>query len=156
MSFYLNVQKEIMEPADILFMRRIGAYGPENNQLMDRMKGWISSHDLWSWQTTLLGIPWDNPFQVKAEECRYDVCMIWNKETFPQTGEVVAGQFGGGVYAVFLLEHTLEAVQAAWGGYRDTLLALGFVLDETRPEMERYQKKLVDQHLCELCVPILK
>lgn len=156
MSFYLNVQKEIMEPADILFMRRVGAYGPENRQLMDRMKGWISSHDLWSRQTTLLGIPWDNPSLVKAKACRYDICMIWNEEMLPRTDEVVPGWFGGGVYAVFLLEHTPEAVQAAWGRYSAALLALGYALDDSRPVMERYQKELVDRHLCELCVPILK
>lgn len=156
MSFYLNVQKEIMEPADILFMRRIGAYGPENNQLMDRMKGWISSHDLWNQQTTLLGIPWDNPSLVKAKECRYDVCMIWNKETFPQTEGVARGRFKGGVYAVFLLEHTAEAVQTAWSEYPLVLTEQGYVVDEAKPVIERYQKELVDQHLCELCVPILK
>lgn len=156
MSFYVNVQKEIMEPSAVLSMRRVGAYGPENRQLMDRMKGWISSHGLWDQQTTLLGIPWDNPALVKAEACRYDVCMIWDKETIPRTDEVVPGRFSGGRYEVFRLEHTAEAVQAAWSGYSSALHALGWVLDETRPVMERYQKKLVDQHLCELCVPILK
>ena len=156
MPFYLSVKEEMLKPSAVLSMRRIGAYGPENRQLMDRMKGWISSHDLWNQQTTLLGIPWDNPSLVKAGACRYDVCMIWNKEIFPQTGEVVAGQFGGGVYAVFLLKHTAEAVQTAWSKYPMVLKEQGYVADETRPAIERYQKELVDQHLCELCVPILK
>lgn len=63
--------------------------------------------------------------------------------------------FSGGLYAVFLLEHTAEAIQIAWSEYPSALVALGYVPDETKPVMERYQKKLVDRHLCELCVPIL-
>lgn len=156
MPFYLNVQKETIEPSVVLLMRRVGAYGPENRQLMNRMKGWISSHGLRDRQTTLLGIPWDNPSMTRAEECRYDVCMLWDKKMIPQTDEVVLGQFSGGMYVVFLLEHTAEAVQAAWSGYSATLPALEFTLDASRPVMERYRKELVDRHLCELCVPILK
>ena len=68
----------------------------------------------------------------------------------------MTGQFGGGVYAVFLLEHTAEAVQTAWSEYPLVLKEQGYVADKTRPVIERYQKELVDQHLCELCVPILK
>ena len=156
MPFYLSVQKEMMQPCDVLFMRRVGAYGPENHKLMNHMKAWVQNQRLWEQQTTLLGIPWDNPFQVKAEECRYDVCMIWDKKMIPQTDEVTVGQIDGGLYAVFWLEHTAEAVQAVWREYSTVLFALGYVLDNTRPAMERYQKKLVDQHLCELCVPILE
>lgn len=83
MPFYLNVQKETMQPSKVLFMRRVGAYGPENRRLMNRMKEWIKSRGLWEQETTLLGIPRDNPFQIKEEECRYDVCMIWDKNAFP-------------------------------------------------------------------------
>lgn len=156
MPFYWNVQKETMEPSAVLLMRRVRAYGPENRQLMNRMKGWISSHGLWEQKTTLLGIPWDNPSMTRAEACRYDVCMLWDKETIPETDEVIPGQFSGGMYAVFLLEHTAEAVQAAWSGYSAALPVLGFTVDASRPVMERYRKELVDRHLCELCVPILK
>lgn len=156
MPFYLKVQKETLEPFTVLFMRRKGAYGPENRRLMDRMKEWAASHDLWNGQTTLLGIPWDNPSVTKAEECRYDVCMVWDEEAASHPEEIARGQIGGGLYAVFLLEHTAEAVQAAWSGYPSALLALGCIPDETRPVMERYRKKLVDQHRCELCVPVLK
>ena len=155
MPFYLSVQKETMKPSAFLFMRRVGAYGPENRKLMDRMKGWIKNHGLWNEQTVILGIPRDNPSLVKAEECRYDVCMIWEKEPAPHGDGVALGQFSGGLYAVFLLEHTAEAVQAGWSEYRSALSALGYTPDEAKPAMERYQNQLVDRHLCELCVPIL-
>ena len=155
MPFYLSVQKETMKPSAFLFMRRVGAYGPENRKLMDRMKGWIKNHGLWNEQTVILGIPRDNPSLVKAEECRYDVCMIWEKESVPYGDGVAVGQFSGGLYAVFLLEHTAESVQTGWSEYRSVLSALGYTPDEAKPALERYQNKLVDRHLCELCVPIL-
>src|SRR5699024_11894074 len=53
----------------------------------------LSLHD--ALPISLLGIPWDNPSMTRAEACRYDVCMLWDKETIPETDEVVPGQLGG-------------------------------------------------------------
>lgn len=155
MPFYLNVQKETMKPAALLSMRRVGAYGAENYQLMDRMKGWVKQNALWNEQTVILGIPWDDPSVVKAAACRYDVSLIWAEERVPCADGLIQEQIDGGLYAVFLLEHTGQALQTAWEEYRAVLPALGWAPDETRPVMERYQNKLVERHLCELCVPIL-
>ena len=154
MSFYMNIQKRIIRPIPIVYMRRIGEYGPENHKLMEHMKSWICDNDLYDAQTVILGISWDNPSVTKAEQCRYDVCMVAETKEIPHSEIIAYGQISGGCYVVFLIEHTETAVQLAWSSCFSTLLELGYMLDETRPIIERYKKELVDQHYCELCVPI--
>lgn len=56
---------------------------------------------------------------------------------------------------VFQIEHTAQAVQKAWETYSIELEKSNVLQDTSRPMIERYAKKLVDHHSCELCVPIL-
>lgn len=64
-------------------------------------------------------------------------------------------QLAGGSYLVFELEHTAEAIQEAWAKFPEGLNRLGYQLDPSRPIMERYFRQMVENHLCQLCVPIL-
>ena len=64
-------------------------------------------------------------------------------------------QLAGGSYLVFELEHTAEAIQEAWTKFPEGLNRLGYQLDPSRPVMERYFRQMVENHLCQLCVPIL-
>lgn len=153
--FYLNVQTEMIAPFSVIYMRRTGAYGPENHKLMERMKRWIKESGLYHEQTVILGISWDDPSVINAGKCRYDVGIVCEKQVPAYLDDIGREQMHGGCYVVFLIEHTVEAVQMAWKQCFSVLVDLGFTFDRTRPIMERYQKKLVDRHCCELCVPII-
>ena len=69
--------------------------------------------------------------------------------------EITSRRLDGGRYVVFLIKHTAEAIQQAWAECFSELAKRQYTLDFSRPIIERYAKKLVEQHNCELCVPVL-
>ncbi|CAI8783085.1 hypothetical protein EMIT0133MI5_20111 [Bacillus velezensis] len=62
--------------------------------------------------SVILGIPQDHPNRTPKEKCRYDVCLVINQDHVPEPARI--GTFSGGKYAVFLLDHTKEAVSGFW------------------------------------------
>ena len=60
----------------IAYIRRTGKYGAENKQLMEKLKEYLKSNDLFKDDTTILGIALDNPLSTPENEQRYDVGMI--------------------------------------------------------------------------------
>ncbi|HCW54113.1 MAG TPA: hypothetical protein DG753_10320 [Clostridium sp.] len=64
------------------------------------------------------------------------------------------GTIKAGKYAVFTIEHTVEAVQEAWEKIFDEVLINGYKIDFSRDILERYAVKMVNNHKCEICVPI--
>ncbi len=91
---------------------------------------------------------------ISAESCRYDVCMIVEDSFQCDSRDVAVKTVSGGKYATLLIPHTAQAVQSAWGMV-PALCEKGYALDFSRPILERYAKRLVDQHFCELCVPVM-
>jgi DNA gyrase inhibitor GyrI len=61
----------------------------------------------------ILGIPLDNPEITPKEECRYDVCVVMNKD-FNVERPAHIGGISGGKYADFLLDLTKETVSESW------------------------------------------
>ncbi len=155
MSFYTQMEKEIIMPADVLYMRRTGAYGTENYALMDRFKEWLHANQMFCEDTVILAVPLDDPNRTETQKCRYDVCVINAEGGKPTSDEVKSRKLDGGSYLVFRIAHTAGAVQRAWSECFEELSKHGYSLDPARPIMERYAQKLVEHHLCELCVPIL-
>lgn len=52
------------------------------------------------------------------------------------------------------IPHTVEGIQKAWNEMIPQLHLYGYRMDNTKPVIERYRLSLLDQHLCELCVPV--
>jgi DNA gyrase inhibitor GyrI len=69
--------------------------------------------------------------------------------------DVRQGSIAGGKYAVFKIEHTAAAMQQAWAQIFAEISKRGWKVDEARPILERYSVKLVQNHECEMCIPIL-
>jgi DNA gyrase inhibitor GyrI len=57
-------------------------------------------------------------------------------------------------YAIFEIEHTAEAVQKAWSEIFQKSNENGCQMDYTKPIIERFASKMVNNHKCEICVPI--
>ena len=134
----------------IAYIRQIGPYGTGNIQTMEKLKNWAKSNNL----LIILGIAHDNPKTTKPENCRYDTCMVVSNDYCVNEGYVNQGNIIGGNYAVFIISHTAEAVQKAWTEIFPELLKQGYQFDETRPILERYIVEMVNEHYCEICVPI--
>lgn len=155
MSFFYKMNEEKIKTSHVLYMRRIGAYGRDNYILMNNFKDWLKANNLFCDDTVILAVPLDDPNITDPQKCRYDVCMIDVAARKIETDEVKSRQIDGGKYVIFLIAHTPEAVQRAWIECFGELRKHGYSYDASRPVMERYAKKLVDNHYCELCVPIL-
>lgn len=155
MSFFYKMNEEKLNTSYVLYMRRTGAYGKDNYTLMNNFKDWLKANNLLGDDTVILAVPLDDPHITDPQKCRYDVCMIDAAGRNFGTDEVKSRQIDGGKYVIFLIAHTPDAVQRAWTECFGELKKHGYLQDASRPVMERYAKKLVDHHYCELCVPIL-
>lgn len=141
----------------VAFIRRVGPYGAKNKEIMEQLKAWAQTNKLVDKDNMILAFIHDNPQTTLPQNCRYDVCVVlppnWkqNKEnevTFKTTKEAV------GNYAVFTVTHTPLAMQQAWGEIFRELEENSYLLDEKKPIVERYQQEFVENHLCEICVPV--
>ncbi len=152
----MKMNIETIPAYDLAYIRRTGPYGAENIQTMDTLKTWAATHHLLDQNSIILGIAQDNPLVTNPEDCRYDTCLVLQS---PQphlfAGEINHGSTFEGQYAVFEVAHTAEAVQLAWTELFPTLAINNLQIDTTKPILERYATKLIEQHLCEICVPIL-
>jgi DNA gyrase inhibitor GyrI len=137
----------------IVFMRRTGTYGAENNTLMEALKKWASKQGLFV-DSIIYGIAQDNPQTTPPEQCRYDVCLVAGADCHTDES-VQRGEIPNGKYAVFTIPHTVEAVQEFWNTVFLVLHNNNLQYDEAKPILERYKYRFVQDHKCEFCVPIL-
>lgn len=155
-----NVYLEQIQPARMAYVRQTGPYGPSNIQTMEKLKRWADQNKLLNEDAVLFGIPQDHPAAVLPQLCRYDACIViedhfhLDKDISKDTGfEINVGRFPGGNYLIFTVPHTAEGIQNAWNDMIPRLQAEGYRMDN-KPVIERYRPQLLNQHLCELCVPV--
>ena len=138
----------------IAYFRRIGPYGTDNMQMMESIKRWAKANGLVSDDSVLLGIARDDPATAKAESCRYDACVVLPDGYTSADGEARIGRLEGGKYAVFTIDHTAEAVRKAWSELMAVVTAQEYQFDQTKLILERYAVRMVNNHSCEICVPV--
>ncbi|WP_026297088.1 AraC family transcriptional regulator [Paenibacillus daejeonensis] len=148
----MKMKIEMLPSCIIAFVRQTGPYGPANKQAMERLKHWAKRNRLLTESAILFGIPQDDPRTTPPNKCRYDAGIIISEEMMVDD-TVMQGELTGGSYAIFIVEHTVEAVQEAWKMIFPTLHAHGYQLEDG-PIMERYQGTMLLDNQCELCVPI--
>ncbi|QTD41909.1 GyrI-like domain-containing protein [Sporosarcina sp. Te-1] len=148
----MNLTIEELPNSKIAFFRKVGEYGEvQNKELMESFKRWMQKNGLAN-HPTIYGIPQDNPELTLKEECRYDVgILVKNEENVAKPAQV--GDFAGGKYAVFTLEHTKEAVHSFWETVFSKIEENNLTVSN-KPIIERYTAELVHQHLCEILVPV--
>lgn len=150
----MDIKIEKLPAYRIAYIRQLGPYGINNVQIMEKLKKWAESCNLLNDESIILGIAQDNPETTKPEYCRFDACIVVSND-YSMTGSYVKeGYIAGGKYAVLEINHTAEAVQKAWFDIFPELLSQGYKFDEARPIIERYIVQLVNNHHCEICVPI--
>lgn len=140
---------ETFQGVTIAYMRRTGAYGPENRQLMENLKAFLAQHGLFHEKSTILGIPLDDPTITPAEQLRYDIGLIVPaRAVIP----LPTRSIDDGKYAVFEVQHTQQGVSSFWQNIGQLTLSI----DNTKPIIERYSSQKIAEHLCEFCVPIIR
>ncbi|MGX7030870.1 GyrI-like domain-containing protein [Vagococcus zengguangii] len=145
------MRKEIFSNVTISYMRRTGAYGPENAIMMEQLKSYLKTHQLLDYDTVILGIALDNPQEVSEDKLRYDVGVLVDDQN------VIDGlehrKLEDSTYAVFEVAHTVEGVQNFWANLAD--LTIGLKVDFQKPIIERYAFEKITQHLCEFGIPLV-
>lgn len=150
----MNMKIETIPPYRVAYIRNIGPYGTSNVQTMEKLKSWAKSNNLFNNNSIILGIAHDNPEATKPENCRYDTCIVISNDYKVNQDDINQGNIIGGNYAVFKINHSSEAVQKAWIDIFPELSNQGYQFDQTRPILERYVVEMVNNHFCEICVPI--
>lgn len=150
----MNSKVETIPNYRIAYVRQTGPYGPANTQAMEKLKQWAHEKKLLTESAVILGIPQDNPETTPPEQCRYDACIVISKDYLVDTHDSISeGELLGGKYAIFQINHTAEDVQKAWAGIFSELQNKGYQMDN-RPVLERYSGDMIDNHQCEICVPV--
>ncbi|MGR2788690.1 AraC family transcriptional regulator [Bacillus subtilis] len=148
----MKITIEELPESRIAYFRNVGEYGEkQNKELMETFKKWAKLNDVFD-NSTILGIPQDNPETTPKGECRYDVCVVINKD-FNVKKPALVREFSGGKYAVFLLDHTKEAVRDFWDNISSEIERNNLSIRE-QPIIERYTPQMIDNHLCEILIPI--
>jgi len=137
-----QVEIEHIPDTEVVYIRRVGQYGAENNALMERMKSWAAKRGLLTEDAVIYAIALDNPQSVAPEMCRYDICLhtpnIKNVETDNQVKRRV---ITSGKYVVFKIEHTAKAVADFWTSFPTDMAKSEYKMDFSRPIMERYRRR---------------
>lgn len=138
-----------MEAVEIAYLRRTGPYGPENRQLMERLKAFLKERGRMESGPSWLGSPWTIPAELR----RTGAGMMWASSSERGSGShwTPAG-VRGGRYAVFEIPHTEREVSRFWEDLER--LTAGLPVDRASPVLERYSAEKVALHRCEFCIPL--
>lgn len=139
----------------IIYMRRVGAYGIENQNLMENFKKWLKDNHLFNSDSVILAIPRDNPQTTLAQNCRYDVALLVNSFDDMEQLDINKDVLEGGKYAVFTVEHTEEAIIKTMQTMFSEINAKGYSFNTQKSIIERYAVKMIENNKCEICVPVL-
>lgn len=151
----MNFSIEMIPSYKIAYIRRTGPYGSENVQIMEQLKSWAKEKNLFNKNSIILGIAQDNPQFTEPKDCRYDTCLVISDEIKIDNKYINFGRTSSGKYCVFKINHTVDAMQKAWTTIFLELSKRNYELDKRRPIIERYKAQMIDNHYCEICVPIL-
>ncbi len=104
-----------------------------------------------------VGIGYDDPDYTPAEKCKYDACLVVNREDIPRGEELNSKTLVGGKFAVFNFKGHKNDISHAWDYlFKEWLLTSNFVPAD-RPHLEMY---LYSEHYeqgyfnVNLCLPI--
>lgn len=136
----------------IAYVRKVGPYGSDNNHGMQMLKKWAKEENLLTESAILLGISQDNPETTLPQHCRYDAGIVIPTD-YQMNNPISESELSGGVYAVFKVRHTAEAIQRAWNEIFPAILNGGYQMDN-KPMIERYKGNMILNDYCEICVPV--
>ncbi|MGJ8720576.1 MAG: GyrI-like domain-containing protein [Salinibacterium amurskyense] len=155
----MNLEAQHWTTASIIYRRRIGAYGIDNQAEIAELKEWARTHGLLTPETSVFGITHDDPRVTPADSCRYDAAILTGPPSEQHASalkdDYVIGSLAGGSYAVAVIEHTAEGLSRGWAEIIPAVGQAGFTVDPSRPIVERYSAARLERDECELCVPIL-
>lgn len=144
---------EILPKYRIAYLRQVGPYGPANKEVMEKLKQWADEKNLLTESAVIYGIPQDHPVTTLAENCRYEACIVISNDLLLDDS-VCESEQAGGEYIVCKVKHTAEDIKKAWAEIIPAILNSGYQIDN-KPIIERFSLEMINNHYCELCVPVI-
>ena len=135
----------------IAYVRRVGPYGFANIKVMEKLKNWAKEKNLFK-SSIIFAVPQDNPEKTLHENCRYDACIVIPKD-YQMDNSICESELSGGKYLIYEIKHTAEDIQKAYADISASVQSTGYPIDN-KPILERYTYDMVNNHYCEICVPI--
>jgi len=135
----------------VAYVRRVGPYGPENIEVMEKLKKWAREKDLLK-SAILFAIPQDNPETTLPEYCRFDACVVIS-ENYKIDEAINENEISGGKYLIYEVNHTAADIQKAYENIFSAIQSNEFQKDN-KPIMERYTGDINTNPNCEICVPV--
>lgn len=135
----------------IAYVRRVGPYGPANIEVMEKLKNWTKEKNLFK-SSIIFAITQDNPEITLPENCRFDACIVISKN-YQLDDSICESELSGGKYLIYEVKHTAEDIQKAYADIFPALQSNGYQIDN-KPILERYTDDMVNNHYCEICVPV--
>lgn len=153
----MNVKIAKLPDYRIAYKRRIGPYGSDNIKVMQELKKWAITRDLFTESSIILSIAHDDPEVTSSENCRYDACIVLSDD-YELENSINESKLPGGKYAVLRVDHTVEAIKKAWNDIFSVWLPdSGYQIDN-RPVFERYmgisKENKFEPLICEVCIPV--
>ena len=149
----MNIEFETLPKYRIAYVRQVGPYGPDNKQVMEKLKQWAGEKNLLTESAIIFGIPQDHPEMTLPENCRYDACIAVSND-YLIDDSIFEGELAGGKYAIYKVRHTAEDIQKAWAEIITMIQHVGYQIDN-KPIIERYTIDMIKNHYCEICVPVI-
>lgn len=149
----MTINVEILPKYRIAYVRQVGPYGSANKQVMEKLKRWATENNLLAESAIIFGIPQEHPRMTRPENCRYDACIVISND-YLMDDLICEGELAGGKYDIYKVKHTSEDVEKAWAEIIPLIQNKGFQIDN-KPIIERYTIDMINNHYCEICVPVI-
>lgn len=149
----MNFEIKDLPEYHIAYMRRVGKYGVENYDIMDKLKKWAKNKGLFTYDNIIFGIAQDNPQFISDDCCRYDVGITLQKrELLDDAVEFTI--LPKGQYLVFTIRHIASEIEYFWCQLDNIIKDLQVTIDENRVIIEQFPIALVENGYCLMCVPL--
>ncbi|GAB1789205.1 GyrI-like domain-containing protein [Priestia megaterium] len=78
----MNMKIDTLPNYRIAYVRQVGPYGPHNVKVMEKLKRLAKKKGLFTKDSIILSIAWDNPEETAPENCRYDAGIVISSEYY--------------------------------------------------------------------------
>jgi AraC family transcriptional regulator len=135
----MDVEIRDLPPTRVLAMRKLGPY-PEVPRVWDALWLWMRQRELTDRIESCIGVPYDDPDQVPAEQIRYDACfgLAAGSEPVLEDDEVRWLDIAGGRHAVYRHVGPYTQIGEAFGRFYGLWLPQSGLTLRAAPPLELY------------------
>jgi AraC family transcriptional regulator len=138
-----SVQIKKLPAFHVAYIQTLEGYATGIPKAWNKLLPQMQLHNLLQTDSTLLGIPYDNPGVTPREKCRYRACITVPDKVIFTRGELKTFDLEEALYALYHFKGTREEISDAYAFfYGQWLIQSGYLPDE-KPLLEFYPVTLM-------------